>query len=308
LALGDEFEKGLDALKAGVDVARGVTQLLPAAAGLFLHDNSDETRAKLDEIRAKLAATDAQESGILVKTVQILDGLAAARQGLAEGFSALRKQLTNSAERLEAFVRDISSNPTLSLAMNQTSIQLGRAEALADDYYKLLSEAAPHLPPLDKLMAVKEPLRARMGTYFHAPVAGLVSHFCYLPRIAHLLSIEYQLAVLTTDKSWKDTAAQYREQVLADIADANHKAGSYTSLAEQATSIYNDNMSRLTSSLTSTGPFQPSDSSEDALRSVRTSFMYYVVDRYVYIVRLQDARDAARDLAETIRTLLAPAS
>ena len=118
-----------------------------------------------------------------------------------------------------------------------------------------------------------------------------------------LVSVEYQLAALTTDKGWKDTATQYIEQVLADIADANHKAGSYTSLAEQATRIYNDNMDRLASSLTSTGPFQPDDSSEAALRSARTSFMYYVVDRYVYIVRLLEARDAARSLAESVRSL-----
>ena len=57
MALG-EFEKGLDALKVGVHVARGVTQLLPAADGLFSHDDSDETRAKLDEIRVKSAATE----------------------------------------------------------------------------------------------------------------------------------------------------------------------------------------------------------------------------------------------------------
>jgi len=235
----------------------------------------------------------------------------------------LRKQLITSHERLEVLVKDIASNPILSLAMNQTNQQLGNAEALADDYYTLLDDyytllsvAAPHLPPLDKLMAVKDPLRARMGSYFHAAAGGLTSHFCYLPRIAHLLSVEYQLAALTTDKGWKDIATQYIEQVLADIADANHKAGSYTSLAEQATRIYNDNMDRLTSSLTSTGPFQPDDTSEAALRRARTSYtyyvvdryVYYVVDRYVYIVRLLEARDAATSLAESARSLRAPAS
>ena len=68
MALGDEFEKGLDALKTGVDVARGVTELLPSAAGMFLHDNLDETRAKLDEIRAKSAATNAQDLPRLSKS------------------------------------------------------------------------------------------------------------------------------------------------------------------------------------------------------------------------------------------------